>query len=307
VNGESGTTGNIGTVSRPSNNIADSKTIASNNNLKIFTVLPGSSFTLASAFDGYEFTGFDYDVALGGQSVNGTLFRNANITGNDDGSNTIATIYQNCVMATSTLGLHVLSQCGLSGTITLAEAGTYDWTFCYSRVAGTGTPSVDFGTLVANSNLNIRAYSGGIEIQNMGDTGTDNMSLEGNGQLQINANCSGGTVAIRGHFTVTDNAGGAVTLSDDARIDITQINDQVSDVLKTDTISERTQGIPPATPTFEEAIDYIYMALRNKLIVDGSGGTKYKQFTNNAGTVIWKKEFDEASSVYTEEEGVSGP
>jgi len=50
------------------------------------------------------------------------------------------------------------------------------------------------------------------------------MSLEGTGQLVINANCSGGTIAIRGNFTVTDNAGGAVTLSDDARIDVAQIN-----------------------------------------------------------------------------------
>jgi len=57
----------------------------------------------------------------------------------------------------------------------------------------------------------------------MGASGTDKMSLEGNGQLVLNANCSGGTIAIRGNFTVTDNAGGAVTLSDDARVDQNQI------------------------------------------------------------------------------------
>jgi hypothetical protein len=44
------------------------------------------------------------------------------------------------------------------------------------------------------------------------------MSLEGRGQLIINANYSAtSTVAIRGLFTVTDNASGAVTLSDVAR------------------------------------------------------------------------------------------
>ena len=58
----------------------------------------------------------------------------------------------------------------------------------------------------------MRHYSGGVEILNMGQNGTDNMSLEGNGQLRINANCAGGTIALRGNFKVTDNSGGAVTI-----------------------------------------------------------------------------------------------
>jgi hypothetical protein len=51
------------------------------------------------------------------------------------------------------------------------------------------------------------------------------MSLEGHGQLILNANCAGGTIAIRGHFPVTDNAGGVVTLSDAGRYDEQQIRD----------------------------------------------------------------------------------
>jgi hypothetical protein len=69
--------------------------------------------------------------------------------------------------------------------------------------------------------VNFRRYSGGIEVKSMkaGDT----MSLEGDGQLIINADCTGGTIAIRGNFTVTDNASAAVTLSDEARFDVSQI------------------------------------------------------------------------------------
>ena len=54
------------------------------------------------------------------------------------------------------------------------------------------------------------------------------MSLVGHGQLVLNSNCVGGTIAIRGSFTITDNvsggfvAGGGV-LSDDARYDTSQI------------------------------------------------------------------------------------
>jgi mevalonate kinase len=49
----------------------------------------------------------------------------------------------------------------------------------------------------------------------MGQNGTDNMSLEGNGALTVNANCIGGTIALRGNFKITDNSGGAVTLVKD--------------------------------------------------------------------------------------------
>ena len=58
----------------------------------------------------------------------------------------------------------------------------------------------------------------------MGQNGTDNMSLEGNGQLRINANCTGGTIALRGNFKVTDNSGGAVTIvRDDNSQTLTEI------------------------------------------------------------------------------------
>lgn len=294
-----------GVADNPVSTIAAAKTIADSLNLKVFHLMSGSSITLAATFDDYEFRGYGYTVALGGQSVSGTLFENGIITGNDDGANTSATVYRNCLMGTNTLGLHRLDGCGLSATITLAEAGTFDWVNCHSRVAGTGTPSVDIGVALLNTNLNMRNYSGGIEIQQFGQAGTDNMSLEGTGQLIINANCTGGTVAIRGNFTVTDNAGGAVTLSDNARIDTGQINTEVSDVIKTDTISEMAQQAPPATPTMEEAVMYIYMALRNRLDVDTTAG--FKEFYNDAGTVIHKKAISDDGNIYTEAESETGP
>jgi hypothetical protein len=110
-------------------------------------------------------------------------------------------------------------ECGIAGTQTIAEAGDYFTDRCHSAIAGTATPSWDFGGALNSSNLGFRNYSGGIEIQNMGaGTGSYTMSLEGRGQLVINANCSAtSTVTIRGLFTVTDNASGAVTLSDVAR------------------------------------------------------------------------------------------
>ena len=230
--GPSGSTGAQlyvdGTVDNPIDDgqMANAKTVADALNLRIFQVEPGSSITLAATFDDYRFAGTDYTVALGGQSVSGTVFEGATITGNDDGSNTKNTLYDSCVLGENTLGQHTLRKCRLSGTtagITLAEAGNYFWEQCFSGVAGTGTPKVTFGT--GNQNLSLRHYSGGIQIENMGaSASTDTMSVEGWGQV-VEGTCTAGTVAIRGHFTTSGIAN--LTLSDDARIDVSQINAEV--------------------------------------------------------------------------------
>jgi hypothetical protein len=62
-----------------------------------------------------------------------------------------------------------------------------------------------------------------VEVLNMGHITVHKMSLEGNGQLKINANCTlaiaADQIAIRGNFKLTDNVlgGWGGTISDDAR------------------------------------------------------------------------------------------
>jgi hypothetical protein len=81
-----------------------------------------------------------------------------------------------------------------------------------------------------------------------------------------------------------------------------EVNTQVVDVLKTDTISEQAVGIPPVTPTFEEAVMYLYMALTKKMDVDAT----LKEFYNDAGAVVWKKGLSDDGSNYVETKGQSG-
>jgi len=100
--------------------------------------------------------------------------------------------------------------------------------------------------------------------------------------------------------------GGALTNLDAAISTVAtpaQVNVEVSDVLKTDTITEVTQQAPPASPTFEEALMYLYMVLRNKIDITSST----KEFHNDAGTVIWKKALTDDATTYSEAEGVTGP
>jgi hypothetical protein len=116
----------------------------------------------------------------------------------------------------------------------LAEAGIYLFDGCFSAVAGTGTPTLDFGNS-GPKQINMRHYSGGIEVLNMGHVTVHKMSLEGNGQLKINANCTlaiaADQIAIRGCFKVTDYVAGGWggTISDDARFAVSNVTDGVWD------------------------------------------------------------------------------
>jgi len=223
VNGSAGTADyENGTVDNPSNNIADATTIANSVGITRFRIAPDSSLTFATGYSGYNFWGDgQWTLALGGQALDRTHILNAIVSGTCTSSDRPA--FERCDIGTTTLPPCYILESRLTSTITLSGAGDYILDHCSSAVAGTGSPSIDFGS-AGNTNLNIRHYSGGVEILNMGQNGTDNMSLEGNGQLRINANCTGGTIALRGNFKITDNSGGAVTLvKDDKYNDLSDV------------------------------------------------------------------------------------
>jgi hypothetical protein len=81
------------------------------------------------------------------------------------------------------------------------------------------------------------------------------------------------------------------------------INAEVSDVLKTDTINEMAQGLPPVNPTFEEAVMYLYHAFRN----DSESTTTERKIKNDAGTVIAKATMTEAANVFNQGKLATGP
>lgn len=69
------------------------------------------------------------------------------------------------------------------------------------------------------------------------------------------------------------------------------------------TMAELAQGVPPATPSLEQALMALYMTLRNRLDVTATT----KSVTNDAGTVIFKKALSDDGTTYSEAEAVSGP
>ena len=81
------------------------------------------------------------------------------------------------------------------------------------------------------------------------------------------------------------------------------VNAQVADVLKTDTVAEMAQGSPPASPTMEQILNYMYRALRNKIQTTATETAVY----NDAGsTKLIKATVSDDATTFTKNEYVSG-
>ncbi|MCK5604993.1 hypothetical protein KAR91_24095 [Candidatus Pacearchaeota archaeon] len=220
-----------GRASNPVSTIAAANTLLASANLSRIEVAPASSVTFAASQENQQFLGKNWTVALGGQSLSGSYIQGADISGIATGANEIH--FDHCHFGNVTLPPCDSEGCILEGTFTFGTAGDFFFENCKSGVAGTSTPSIDFGSALNSSNVNFRAYSGGIEIKNMGTgTGSYNMSLEGDGQLVVNANCSAtSAIAIRGHFPISGDttAIAAIIFSDDARYVESSVVDAVWD------------------------------------------------------------------------------
>jgi len=80
-------------------------------------------------------------------------------------------------------------------------------------------------------------------------------------------------------------------------ISAAQVNAELSDVLKVDTIAELTQAQPTATPTFESALMLIYMWLRNKK----TQSVSVEKIYNNSGINIIKAQVSDDGTTFTKD------
>ena len=319
VGGTSGTGQGVGTITIPSSNISDAITIATANNLKRFHFLPGSSETFAAAMDDYAITGHDYTLAFGGQSIAGSYISGATVSGTFTGT---TAILEDCIINAITGPGLTMRRCFFN-EVTITNNGTAGWYLndCRSRVAGTGSANFDFGVAALNTGLSLRAYSGGIELENMGQAGTDNASIEGDGNITLNANCVGGTLVIRGNFDLTDNSA-TTTITQTARpanrftiieADTNELQtdwadggrlDLIIDAIQTEVLKLTTTahseptGVPAANEAPIDKLGYLFMALRNQVTVTA---TK-KTFFDDGGAAEFEKDLSDDGTTYTETE-----
>lgn len=251
-----------GVADHPVSTTIAALSIADQLGIKGFEIVNGSEIILPSSVDNLKGTGCDWWLDLNGQSCTNTSFTGATVKGTCIGT---SPTFRDCILAqlgdVTTPGM-LASRCALAGNIILSEANGYYFDCCFSAMLGTALPSIDFGAAVGNTSVKMRHHSGGIELKNMGAAGADNFNIEGEGQVVINANCSGGIITFRGNFTIVDNVvggfvvGGGVII-DAARFDEEQIKKAIDDYANKDSYKSTGGATEVKQDLMQTDIDFI--------------------------------------------------
>lgn len=216
-----------GTGDKPVLTWADALTLSDSVGIKRFQIINGSEITLSDVSDNFTLLGTSWALDLNGKSIDGFFAACADATGTGTNGD-FPPEFKDCHFHDAIIPPCHADHCGFEGTFTIQAEGMYYFDSGHSMVAGTDAPIFDYGAGLNASQVNWRRHSGGIKIKNMGaGTGTYLMSLEGHGQLIIDETCTGGTIAIRGHFKITGKeafiaAGGVI--DDDANFDPTRFS-----------------------------------------------------------------------------------
>ena len=298
VNGTAGTIDyENGTVEQPVLTLADALTLNASLGFNRFTIFNGSTITLVSTFNNYLFTGVGWTLALGGQNTGGSHFIGPTVSGIATGTETT---FVDAHMGNCTIDIMHLENCSLNGTLIVGAAGDQHISSCHSDIAGTGTPVFDAGAAIANSSINFRDYSGGMEFQNLGQAGTDAVSIEGNGQVVLNANCIGGSINIRGNFELTDNSS-TTTVNDDARYDAPRHVDLTWDEVLTGATHNITDSAGRRLRTNQEFGSYQDDSVWIDTINGSAGTTDYE-----SGTILNKVDSIADANTIGTSLGISG-
>ena len=142
-------------------------------------------------------------------------------------------------------------------------------------------------TLTADGNIRADTLRVGGTLQTAGDIMADTNDI----QTRLPAALVGGRM---------DSSVGAMatgTLTADA------VAADVTTEIWAQTLTELAQAVPSATPSVLNAITLLYMIARNQVTVTSTS----KTFSNDAGTVVFKKALTDDGTTYTEAEMATGP
>ena len=251
-----------GTADNPVSTIAAAFTLATSLGIRDFHVINGSSITLAATASTYSFFGDNWTLALGGVTMVGIHVEGADVSGVMAGTGANQS-FRNCQLgAMSIIKDTHFEGCRITGTQTLVEAGDVFYEDCHSGVTGSTAPILDYGGALGNSSVHVRDYFGGLQLENMGDAGTDTLNFEGMANL-IEGTCTSGTVTIRGIISTSGITN--LTLTEVARLDVDQVADYSGRVFNgTSTASSTTTKVfvqAADTPSTAEDDDFNDMLL----------------------------------------------
>lgn len=223
LNTNSGTAGTLkyvnGTSTRPSLTLADARTLADLLNLSAIYFSAGSSETLSQSFDQFIFNGRGYSIAFAGQSAVTGRFNNGLYSGIIGGAT--GPLFRDCFLTNITAPPNTTAiTSDLATVYTLSGTGVWSFIRC---TQGTATPPALNYSASGDQTVRMLDFNGEIEIQNLGNTGTDILIITGRGKVTFNANCTGGTVRWYGNMTKINNGSG-ITFEEIGRVDNDTIN-----------------------------------------------------------------------------------
>ncbi len=202
----------------------------------------------------------------------------------------------------------------VSASLNAAGVAADPWTVALPGAYGAGTAGRILGRIpdiaVGSAGALLRAGTNTATTVNITGDLTGNVSGSvGSVAGNVSGNISGsvGSIATDGISALSFQSGAinATAIAADA-IGSSELATTAIDEIWASVTTELAQGTPSATPAVKDAIMALYMALRNRVTVS----TSTKTFSNDAGTVIFKKAVDDSittPATLTEAEAVAGP
>jgi hypothetical protein len=293
------TLGDDGTVENPVSTIVAVTTIASNLGVQVIYLINDTVATLAQPYEGFTFVGLGVSnkITLGSSDVDNSEFHNLILTGTQGGTGQMHAI--DCSLTALVSAEIIAENCWLSGNIGLRAYDNHMFKGCCSAVEGQATPDLTFpgsGT----TEVSFRHYSGGLTVKSA--TTNDTMSFEADGQIIIDASCTSLTISVRGNCQITDN-GTTTSLTQEAAINLTNINAEMVDVMDTDTITLPGQEAPPLAPTRTQMAAWLYKVFRNRKT---QTATQWSLLADNETTVDAKATVSDDGTTAIKQEVISG-
>jgi len=206
VHGVTGTTENVGISTNPVNNMGDAYILAIRRGARKFSV--DGNVALDQDYEGWGFVGTVSNttaiIDFGGYSVDNSEFIGVSI----DGTGVGAIIANTCKLLDIRGVSGEFTMCGINQAILPGNNTRTSFVNCFSEVPGSGTPIIDLGAVI-DSDLQLRAYSGGVTIKNC-DVSTQSVSIDlVAGHVILDPTCTAGDIVIRGAGWLSDNSAGS--------------------------------------------------------------------------------------------------
>lgn len=230
-NGQPGTSfGFNGTPGNPSNNLPDALALANQGGYSAYIIKGNSAITLDVAYPDWSFLiTQNSTLDINGQNVDNSVFGGGTLSGAIDAAGATGVRVVGSVLNGVT-GKGTFVGCQLPIVNSLICTGDVFIHESSSVRPGTGNPSIN-GNLVAGLNLSVVKWGGGIDISGLANDAE--VTMNGSGSYGLLDAATTATVIQSGNARQVGGLPTGVVLTEDARVDTGQINDQVAAALAT--------------------------------------------------------------------------